>query len=305
MKTAEAWYQEGLRALELSGSADSTREYNEDRQSALEAFTQAVALGHPRAQRERAMLLASLGHPEDALDSLVVVAAQSPRDSQVVHESARAMVKLGRWAEAVPVFQKALELNADFVDAAYGLADALFQLKRDEEALRAWDYALQPKFENKAFFFTRTYARLCRARTLARLEHPEAASAFRDLLADEKLIGPMSDTPFRDALADAPLAQQVYRDWLEERPTDAGAWRVAAGRFSGAGCIDDALHAWDRVIALAPTDHFAWFGKAETYAKAKRYDEAIDAFERSLAIKPGFLGAQARLEVVREEARGA
>jgi tetratricopeptide (TPR) repeat protein len=161
------------------------------------------------------------------------------------------------------------------------------------------------KFENKAFFFTRTYARLGRARTLARLDHADAASAFRDLLADEKLIGPMSDTSFWDALAEAPLAQQVYRDWLAERPTDAAAWRMAAGRFSAAGCIDDALHAWDRVITLAPTDHFAWFGMAETFAKVKRYDEAIDAFQRSLALKPGFLGAQARLEVVQAEARAA
>lgn len=303
MKTAEDWYQEGLRALELSASADSTREYREDRESALEAFTQAVALGHPQAQRQRAMLLASLGHPEEALDSLVVVAAESPRDSEVVLESARALAKLERWAEAVPVFRQALKLNAELADAAYGLADALFRLKRDDEALAAWDHALQPKFQNKAFFFTRTWARVCRARTLARLQHPDAASAFRELLADDTSIGPMSDTSFWDALREAPIAQQVYRDWLAERPGDARAWRIAAERFSAAGCIEDALRAWDRVIELAPHDFFAWFGKAEAFAKAKQYDEAIDAFQRSLALKPDFLGAKARLEVVRAEAK--
>lgn len=303
MKTAEDWYQEGLRHLDLSRGADSSREYDEDRRDALEAFTQAVAIdaGHAAAQRERALLLASLGHPEEALDALVVAGNDAPRDAKLVLESARAMAKLGRLADAVPLFQRALELNDELADAALGLADALFRLHRDAEALSAWDVALQPKFENQSFFFTRTHALLCRARTQARLRLADATASFRALLADQKLIGPMSDASFFAALEEAEVARQVYRDWLSERADDAAAWRIAAGRFSGAGCIDDALRCWSRVLELVPDDFFAWFGKAETFAKARRFDEAIAAYERSLAIKPDFLGAKARLEVVRRD----
>lgn len=306
MKTADEWVKAGLAQLELSRSADSSREYREDLEEALRCFTEAIAAdaSNLEAQRQRGLILSTLGQAEEALDALATVAAGTrlTRDEELT--AARALRRSHRVREAISVLERTLARNPEDAELILELADALFEVRRDEDAIAQWDRGLVRGSTTGLFFFHLGGARLKRARALARLGRPQAEVAFRELLTSEATLGPSFDQLVYEALREAPVARRVYQDWLDERPDDVGAWTYAADRLSGGGALEQALAAWEHVLRRAPTDSRAWFGRAETLVKAGRLDEAIEAYRTSLKHEPGFLGAQARLDVALKQKAG-
>ena len=50
--------------------------------------------------------------------------------------------------------------------------------------------------------------------------------------------------------------------------------------------LDNAVEAFDRVLALTPEKHTAWYRKGKAFAGLRDYPEAIRCFDRVIAMDP-------------------
>ncbi len=315
MSSAAEWFEKGQAAIARSHTADYGSEYRGDLERAIEAFDQALALepNHREALHERGLAQALLGHHEAALDSFVAASAQAPGDANLRLAIGQSLAKLEKYEAAESAFDEVLRLRPGDEAALFGRANALMALRRDELAVAAWNEVLRApdnrdiNVHGRVARITTTdhlriHALLSQALAMGRLGRAEAAGAFRDVFdaSSVSLAGPMAPGVFHEALRELEVARAAYRAHLEANAGDALTWRRAAQVWQAVRNTDEAICAWDRLINQAP-DAQGWFGKAETLAAAGQLDEAISAYEHSLEYWPGFLGASARLEVVKKE----
>ena len=311
MTSAAEWFDKGEAAIRLSFSADYQSELKGDLEDAIAAFDQALALEptHLGALRERGLAHARLGNHEAALDSFVAASARDPKDAALRLAVAQSLAELGQHEAASDAFDEVLRLAPEDGEALYGRAVELMALRRDEAAVAAWNEVLKLK-DNKTLHlhgrtvrvitddFRRVRALVSRALTLGRLGQPEALGAFREVFDAHplQLDGPV----FHEALRELEVARTAYRAHLKANEGDPHSWRRGAGVWQALDLHDEAIAAWDHLVKTAP-DAQVWFGKAEAHAQAGQLDAAITAYERSLEYWPGFLGASARLKVIKAQ----
>jgi tetratricopeptide (TPR) repeat protein len=185
-------------------------------------------------------------------------------------------------------------------------------LRRDEAAVAAWDLVLGSDTRSLTLHgrpmrvltedYRRLQAKLSRAMALGRLGRAEAGAVFREVFESHagQLEGAFVARVFEEALRTLEVARAAYLAHLEAHGEDHNTWRRAAGTWISMRFSDEAIAAWNRVLALAPDAH-AWFGKAEALAQQGQLDAAIAAYERSLELQPGIIAAEARLKVVRAQ----
>ena len=101
-------------------------------------------------------------------------------------EKAEVMLAKGDFFEAIPLLKKALELNPHFLFVYFRLAQALFNLERKDESLKAIDkcLSLDPAFDRAVLFKAKCLNALGKnTETInylsANRKRPLAARAFR------------------------------------------------------------------------------------------------------------------------------
>ena len=296
MRTAANWFDEGLAALELARGADHVSELMGDYERAVHAFEQALALDptHSRAIRERALTLAALHQPEAALDALVVAVKLEPDDPTLRLAAAHALVSLKRTEAALETFEAVLRLSADS-RALIGRAQMLSALRRDAEAVTAWDAVLSGPKDPFTAEAGGPQALLARATSLAHLEKPEASDAFTsafkgDHLRPEDLLA---------ALREFEVARLAYRAHLERNPS-ARALHQAALAWNALGLHPEAIRSWERLVLVEPNAPWAWAGKGKAHEDAGELEGALAAWERALALWPQSPGAAEAIARVRK-----
>lgn len=319
MTTADEWFAKGMADVGLSRSADTHSEYVGDLRRAVAHFDQALGaqLDHLGALTAKAHALSALDDHEGALDAFVAASHLAPHDPDLQRGAGQALQRLGRREEALGAFEAVLERQPEDPEALFQRAELLTRLGRDEAAIVAWDVVLGRGATRELRLvggqqvrvltsdFRRHDALLGRALAVGRLGRPETRASFLDAFEaiGDGLDG-MSPRPFfLEALRSLELAREAYRAHVvARRASHPSAEQRAADVWFTLGRLDEALATWDAVLARAPGDSRAWFSKAEVLARRGELDAAIAAFERSLALEPDFLGAKARLRVVRAEA---
>jgi len=171
------------------------------------------------------------------------------------------------FAQSLPHFERALELEPDLVAAHVGVAQAACLLGR---------YGMRPPDET----FPR--GRLAAERALAL--DPDCAEAHAMLA----LVHFTFDRDF-------PRAARGFRRAVALAPGIALTHHVYAGFLSAMGLHDEALASIARARELEPlwplvNSDAAWF-----LFRARRYEEAIDACRRTLTLEPGYFSPLACL----------
>lgn len=318
MTAADEWFEKGQADVALSRSADYQSELRADLERAVANFDRALAEDprHQGALKAKGQALAALGDHEGAADAFVAAAQSAPDDVELGRAAAGALQRLGQAEAALGAFEAVLRLAPDDPEALYRRAELLTALGRDELASAAWDAVLR-RGETRAVAlpggqavrvttgdFRRNEALLGRALALGRLGRADAKLSFLDAFAEvgKGLDGMTPPRALLEALRQVASARDAYREHVALRAAEPYALQRAASTWQAAGRLEEALATWEAVVASAPGDSRAWFGKAEAHAARGELEEAIGCFERSLALEPGFLGARARLKVVRAEA---
>jgi TolA-binding protein len=207
-------------------------------------------------------------------------------------------VEAGRFAEAIPPFEKYLEAKPDgeVADHAWArLAEAHLELGRAEEAEK--DLARLAERFPKSKVLAPTRLRLAESALSAR-RYERAAELFR--LVNE---GPGDDPALasraRSGLGWARLgggkpaeAAEAFAALLDATPDDPLAPDAALGRARAlelAGKSDDALAAYAHVLAKygkSEQADRAALARARLLVEARHPDQAAQAFERYLAAHP-------------------
>lgn len=302
-KTAAQWLEEGMAALELSHTADTLSELRGDRETAVAAFTQALALEPDlkSALIQRAFTLADLDEHESALDAFIAALKVAPTNVGLTFAAVESMVALKKYAPAVEACGAVLKLQPDHPTAPFLRARLLWLLERDAESVTAWD-SMSPA-QQEAGPGARKAARLMRACSLARLGRPEATAAFREVFeagVDRFSVGTWGN-PVPEALRQFAPAREAFQAYVSANRATQLA--MAADAWLAARRPVEALETARLLVEANPSNSRHWFHLAEVHAAAGRTAEALSAYDQSLALEPGFLGAQARRKVVADGGR--
>jgi len=316
MKNADDWFQAGMRAVERSRGADHHSELVSDLEEALEHFDRALALqaDHAEALAHKGLVLAQLERHHAADPVLAAAIARNPDQAHLWRARGRTLASLGHQEAALGAWDAALRLQPHDADTLFHRALSLDALGRDAQALAAWDAMLHAPDGRTVHLPLQSVhvltgdvmhlrALLRRALVLARLQRTEEArAAFAQALdaGARELHGPGAPTEFHTALGSSEEARAAYRAYLQAHADDATTWQCAGQAYLISGRALDALAAYEQVLQLAPDDARGWFGKAEALVQAGRSHDAVAAYQRSLEKDPGFLGAAARLRVLRD-----
>jgi protein O-GlcNAc transferase len=190
--------------------------------------------------------------------------------------------RLGRNAQAVASFDRALAVAPDSIEAWYGHGMTLVAMNRPQQAIKSFErvIAAKPDF---------TQVQLLRARLLMELgRHDAALQAVDQFIAKvpnsaEAWFG-RSNVLFSVARYDEALSAAERA--LALKPDFAEAWQARGNALDELKRHDEALAAYDKALGLYPHFPAAWHGRGNALSALKRNDEALAAYERALAFAP-------------------
>ena len=226
MKDAEAWFQDGMKDIELSWHADYQSERTGDLEDAVAAFECAISLSpeHAEAWAQKGYALSRLGRYEDAAAALAEAVRLSPDDAELRLERGHALARLERHDEALDCYDQALARKPEDADSWFLKAETLEALGRDAEALTSWDqYLRRHEYRRLSFLIgldPGLRAGLRRAGVLIRLgRRDDALTAYRAAFEKgaDRLEDPMAPSVFHDALRNVDEARAADAEHLESR----------------------------------------------------------------------------------------
>ncbi len=155
---------------------------------------------------------------------------------------------LGRYAEALQAYERAIQLDPTFPDAHDGRADALFLRGSYQEALQEYDRAIQlnPRY---------AHAYEGKGNALYNLKH------------------------YAEAL-------EVYEKAIQLDPGSSVAYNGKGDALYYLNRQQEALLAYERAIQLDPSHAYAHNGKSWTLWHFRRYEEALIAAEQAIRLAP-------------------
>lgn len=183
--------------------------------------------------------------------------AHWPRNPRAQVSFGVALADEGRPAEAIPHFERALELEPGNVDAEVELATALARTGKREEAID-------------------------RLETLLR-RRPDVAEGHNNL-GSMLLLEARVDEAIRS-----------FEAAIREDPDLAEAFHNAGRALSHAGRHVEAIPRFERARELRADDVPTQIGLADALARVGRPDEAIDRLEEALRLEPGSAPAHGAL----------
>jgi len=225
-----AWYSRGL-AL---GDLDRFEE-------ALASFDRVLELkpDYQDARTQRDII---------ALGNLVQAAEVIPEEYLVWFNRGNDQFDSGRFAEAIPFYDKAIELKADDHAIWFFRAYALGELGRFAEAIASYDKAIELKPDDHATWYLRGKALLILGR-------------------------------FEAALA-------AFDKVIEFKPDDHDSWYNRGIALFNLGRFEAALTAFDKVIEFKPDDHKAWINRGAVLCdNLGCYEEAIASYDKAIEFK--------------------
>ena len=179
---------------------------------------------------------------------------------------------LGRHADALQANERATTLDPNSNAASYNLANALHNLGRYEEALAEYE-------RNFDASDTRDWNGKGNAlRSLGR--HEEALEAFDQALAinPNDTIGSYNKGLTLNDLKRYEEALDAYEQNFDAN--DIRDWDSKGNALRSLGRYDEALDAFDHALAIDPDDAIGWYSKGLALELMQRYQEALAAYER-------------------------
>jgi arylsulfatase A-like enzyme/Flp pilus assembly protein TadD len=234
-----------------------------------------------------------------------------------------ALTHARRPAEALPLLQAILKEDADNYLAAHTLADTLFDLGRDRDAVAAYERVLASGREAGYYRYRlgllherlKDYPRAAAAFARLSRSQPEAAKEVLErgdsLLQQGSAQGALlyyqalaeagaGGAALSLRLADVQLrlgrlreAREALAPLLDPPPSDseirsatAGALKGLGAAFGEKGDLAAASEAFSRAASLAPSDFEALANLGLTEVRRGREASGLEAVERALALRP-------------------
>jgi tetratricopeptide (TPR) repeat protein len=175
------------------------------------------------------------------------------------HNAAVSMWRLGKIPEALELFQQALRIKPDFVEAHYNLGIALAQTGKNQEAIAHYEQALR-----------------------INPDYAEAHNNLGNALGETGKI--------EEAIAHYKQALRIKPDFAEAH-YDLGMALVQTGKN------EEAIAHFEQALRIKPDYAEAHSNLGVSLAQTGKIKEAIAHFEQALRIKPDFAGGHYNLGI--------
>ena len=157
---------------------------------------------------------------------------------------------LNRYEESLAAYDKARAINPDYALAWQGRGVSLHKLNRDAEAIAAYDKAIEL--------------------------NPDAAAAWNNRgVSLEKL------NRYEEAIAS-------YDKALELNPDDAEVWDDRGFSLAQLNRYEESLASYDKAIVINPNHVQAWPHRGDALRNLNRYEEAIASYDKALELNPDY-----------------
>jgi protein O-GlcNAc transferase len=236
---------------------------------------------------ERGLSALQAGNLNEAERLLQAVTHAQPTHIRALNLLGVVLGRLGRYAEAMASYDRALASAPNSAEAWYGRGMTLLAIGRPLEAIASFDNVLAAKPD-----FTQVH--LLRAKLLADLGRREAALAgIENLLAlaprlAEAWLG-RSNILFEAGRYEEALSAADQA--VASKPDLAEAWHARGNALNELNRHDEALAAYEKALSVSPNFAGAWHGRGNALKELKRYDEALSAYDKALALAPGMAEA--------------
>ncbi len=189
-----------------------------------------------------------------------------------------AYLEAGQYDRAIPEFEAAIKLDADFIGAHCALCRAYLEQGELEKASRAVTTALKLDTTHQPALLLRG--------TITEAYHDQGKAALNDKRYTEAVAA------FQQAITlDADLKGNPQKSPLEN--THIHAHLGAA--YIGMKAYPNAIDALQNAIALDPDLVDAHYNLGRAYIEQRHFDKAIPHLERAIAISPNLKGAHYNL----------
>lgn len=234
-----------------------------------------------------AVVQASLGKSAEALANYDRALALQPRHAEALSNRGNTLKVLKRFNEALDSFDRALAAQPDYPAALSNRGAVLFDMARYEEALATYDRSLAVRPDQVVALYNRGGT----LQILGRFEEA-IASYDRALAINPELVEAHANRGntlnalhrYDDALASFDRALAL-RPELVEALTNRG------NALNGLKRYDEALASYDRAIVCQPTHAGAHYNRGTTLHEMRRHDEALASYDRAIALQPDYTEA--------------
>ena len=229
--------------------------------------------------------LRDLGRLEEAITCYDKALEINPEFVEVWNNKGISLHMLGRLEEAVTCYDKALEINPEFAEVWNNKGLSLADLGRREEAIACYSKALEINPEVAGAWTNKGYS----LNKLGRIK--EAVTCYDKALE----INPDDEYAWTnkgislDDLGRYEVAISCYDKALEINPDDEGAWNNKGYSLRNLGMIEEAITCYSKALEINPEYAKAWANKGYYLHELSRLEEAINCYSKALEINPEFV----------------
>ena len=246
--------------------------------------------GHADALHLMGLLSFDAGQHDQAVDWVACAIRQDPRP-EFLSSLGITLQAQGRHAEALNVFDKAVQLKPEDAGLWKRLAGALVELQRPADALLSLQHAskLDPQDRDAA------YKNLFLLHTLGRFEQALAQFDRCDELQPDHVPALQLRALSLRGLGRFEEALAANQRAFALAPDNPDTCNNLGDALQSLGRPQEALQWFDRAIALRPELIQALKNKAYVLTQLHRFDEAIAVYQQILAIDPANAAAECDL----------
>jgi tetratricopeptide (TPR) repeat protein len=190
----------------------------------------------------------------------------------------------GNYDQAIQFYDRALEIDPNYIDALDGKGYVLDNLARYDEAITYCDKVLAIDPNNIDALINKGVA----LNGLARYD--EAITYYdKALTIDPNDVAALSNKGNSlNNLGRYDQAIEYSNRALDINPNDAYSLNTKGWSLNGLARYDEAITYYDKVLAIDPNNIDALNDKGAALANLARYDQAIEYYDRALSIDPNY-----------------
>jgi len=180
---------------------------------------------------------------------------QPPQDSnkilhaKVWNNRGTALGQVGKYQKAIECFDKAIEINPNYINALNSKGTALHYLDDYQKAIECYDKAIEINPEDADAWCAKGLSLTC-------------------LKNYQKAI------------------EECFDKAIEINPEDADVWYSKGTALTYLTKYLEAIECYDKALDINPDHASAWYGKGTAFRKITKYLEAIECYDKALDINP-------------------
>ena len=233
---------------------------------------------------QRGVTALRTGNLKEARRRLQAVTRTQPKHVPALNLLAVVLSQLGRNAEALSTYDRALSFSPDSPESWYGRGMILLAMGRPDEAIASFTrlLAVKPDF---------TQVHLLRSKLLCDVgDHEAALDAIDKLLAiapglAEAWLG-RSNILFEAGRYEEALS--AAEKAIALKPSLAEALHACGNTLNELRRHDEALRAYENALALNANSAGGWYGRGNVLSELKRFEDALIAYDKALTLDQNF-----------------